>query len=263
MPAPVHRRIGKAQRIQHSGWSPVLPARASGLPTPGIPKSANPLKFRRSEFPHRIGAVNGRGEYRRGESGFGPNRGTGGQQSSAEIRADTGRFSTARRCSRKLGRESWRRGWDSNPRYAKRTTVFETAPFDHSGTSPRPPAPAFACGRRFAGMRRAGARTGARTESAEGRAAALRAQAGAAIRSAGEGVRPCPGVNLRTGPLPEKMLDAGQQEHYTNKPRPGWAAVCARPPGHAARDGEAGVQETGLRRSRATGEDSATNHDIS
>ncbi len=30
----------------------------------------------------------------------------------------------------------WRRGRDSNPRYARRTTVFETAPFNHSGTSP-------------------------------------------------------------------------------------------------------------------------------
>ena len=27
-------------------------------------------------------------------------------------------------------------GRDSNPRYAKRTTVFETAPIDHSGTFP-------------------------------------------------------------------------------------------------------------------------------
>ena len=102
---------------------------------------------------------------------------------------------------RKFGQ--WRRGWDSNPRYARRTTVFETAPFDRSGTSPQPPAPAFACGRRFAGMRRAGARTGARTESAEGRAAALQAQAGAAIRFAGEGIRLCAGSNDRTGPLPE------------------------------------------------------------
>src|SRR2546423_569108 len=32
----------------------------------------------------------------------------------------------------------WRRGRDSNPRYpVKGTTVFETAPIDHSGTSPR------------------------------------------------------------------------------------------------------------------------------
>src|SRR5688500_12847874 len=32
----------------------------------------------------------------------------------------------------------WRRGRDSNPRYpVKGTTVFETAPFDRSGTSPR------------------------------------------------------------------------------------------------------------------------------
>ena len=32
-----------------------------------------------------------------------------------------------------------RRGWDSNPRWTKPpTTVFETAPFNHSGTSPRP-----------------------------------------------------------------------------------------------------------------------------
>src|SRR5205823_11195909 len=31
----------------------------------------------------------------------------------------------------------WRRGRDSNPRSpARRTTVFETAPFDRSGTSP-------------------------------------------------------------------------------------------------------------------------------
>ena len=31
-----------------------------------------------------------------------------------------------------------RRGWDSNPRYPKKgTTVFETAPIDRSGTSPR------------------------------------------------------------------------------------------------------------------------------
>ena len=29
-----------------------------------------------------------------------------------------------------------RKGRDSNPRYAKRTTVFETAPIDHSGTFP-------------------------------------------------------------------------------------------------------------------------------
>ena len=30
-----------------------------------------------------------------------------------------------------------RRGWDSNPRYYESsTTVFETAPFNHSGTSP-------------------------------------------------------------------------------------------------------------------------------
>src|SRR5204863_6592699 len=30
-----------------------------------------------------------------------------------------------------------RRGWDSNPRWTKRpTTVFETAPFNHSGTPP-------------------------------------------------------------------------------------------------------------------------------
>src|SRR5260221_13365959 len=33
---------------------------------------------------------------------------------------------------------SWRRGWDSNPRCPSQgTTVFETAPIDHSGTSPR------------------------------------------------------------------------------------------------------------------------------
>ena len=32
----------------------------------------------------------------------------------------------------------WRRGRDSNPRYPERgTAVFETAPFNHSGTSPR------------------------------------------------------------------------------------------------------------------------------
>ena len=32
----------------------------------------------------------------------------------------------------------WRRGRDSNPRYpVKGTTVFETAPIDHSGTSPQ------------------------------------------------------------------------------------------------------------------------------
>ncbi len=32
----------------------------------------------------------------------------------------------------------WRRGWDSNPRTSVRgSTVFETVPFDHSGTSPR------------------------------------------------------------------------------------------------------------------------------
>ena len=32
----------------------------------------------------------------------------------------------------------WRRGWDSNPRTPVRgSTVFETVPFDHSGTSPR------------------------------------------------------------------------------------------------------------------------------
>jgi hypothetical protein len=32
----------------------------------------------------------------------------------------------------------WRRGWDSNPRYpVKGTTVFETAPFGHSGTPPK------------------------------------------------------------------------------------------------------------------------------
>ena len=31
----------------------------------------------------------------------------------------------------------WRRGWDSNPRTpARGSTVFETVPFDHSGTSP-------------------------------------------------------------------------------------------------------------------------------
>ena len=36
------------------------------------------------------------------------------------------------------GGHSWRRGWDSNPRWpARTTTVFETAPFVHSGTSPR------------------------------------------------------------------------------------------------------------------------------
>ena len=29
-----------------------------------------------------------------------------------------------------------RKGRDSNPRYAMRTTVFETAPIDHSGTFP-------------------------------------------------------------------------------------------------------------------------------
>ena len=34
-------------------------------------------------------------------------------------------------------RVRWRRGWDSNPRYAVRTTVFETAPFGRSGTPPR------------------------------------------------------------------------------------------------------------------------------
>ncbi len=35
-----------------------------------------------------------------------------------------------------IRQQEWRRGWDSNPRYATRTTVFETAPFDHSGTPP-------------------------------------------------------------------------------------------------------------------------------
>ena len=38
---------------------------------------------------------------------------------------------------RLLGFAKWRRGWDSNPRYPEGTTVFETAPFDHSGTSPQ------------------------------------------------------------------------------------------------------------------------------
>ena len=32
--------------------------------------------------------------------------------------------------------ELWRRGRDSNPRYPKGITVFETAAFDHSATSP-------------------------------------------------------------------------------------------------------------------------------
>ena len=38
-----------------------------------------------------------------------------------------------------IGSESreWRRDWDSNPGGAKRPTVFETAPFVHSGISPR------------------------------------------------------------------------------------------------------------------------------
>ena len=70
----------------------------------------------------------------------------------------------------------WRRGWDSNPRYAKRTTVFETAPFDHSGTSPQPPVPRAPVN--FAspayGVRCSGG-------SAEGRAAAARVQAGAGL----------------------------------------------------------------------------------
>src|SRR5512143_1485265 len=35
---------------------------------------------------------------------------------------------------------SWRRGWDSNPRCLLSTTVFETARFNHSRTSPRVPA---------------------------------------------------------------------------------------------------------------------------
>ena len=34
------------------------------------------------------------------------------------------------------GHVSWRRGWDSNPRYPKGTTVFETARFNRSRTSP-------------------------------------------------------------------------------------------------------------------------------
>ena len=45
-------------------------------------------------------------------------------------------------------RRIWRRGWDSNPRSpARGTTDFESAPFGHSGTSPRaqfypiPPSP--------------------------------------------------------------------------------------------------------------------------
>ena len=36
-----------------------------------------------------------------------------------------------------VSRPAWRRGWDSNPRSSfRRTTVFETVPIDHSGTSP-------------------------------------------------------------------------------------------------------------------------------
>ena len=39
--------------------------------------------------------------------------------------------------AQQLIRPNWRRGRDSNPRSpARRTTVFETAPFDRSGTSP-------------------------------------------------------------------------------------------------------------------------------
>ncbi len=65
------------------------------------------------------------------------------------------------------GKAIWRRGWDSNPRYAKRTTVFETAPFDHSGTSPqspaRGPAAPYAAPRMVPARRqRPGARPGAR-----------------------------------------------------------------------------------------------------
>ena len=103
----------------------------------------------------------------------------------------------------------WRRGWDSNPRYAKRTTVFETAPFDHSGTSPRPPGPRAPVN--FAspayGVRRAGG-------SAEGRAMALQAQAGAAIRFAGADIRLRPGSNIPTGSLPKKELDARTRTLY-------------------------------------------------
>src|SRR5438105_8927089 len=45
------------------------------------------------------------------------------------------RLINARKDLNKLG--DWRRGRDSNPRSpARRTTVFETAPFDRSGTSP-------------------------------------------------------------------------------------------------------------------------------
>src|SRR5438477_6016671 len=45
----------------------------------------------------------------------------------------------------KLG--NWRRGRDSNPRSpARRTTVFETAPFDRSGTSPHKRRPALITG---------------------------------------------------------------------------------------------------------------------
>src|SRR5207245_4992586 len=47
-----------------------------------------------------------------------------------------------RRDATVTGVQTWlfrsRRGRDSNPRYpVKGTTVFETAPIDHSGTSPR------------------------------------------------------------------------------------------------------------------------------
>src|SRR2546423_8982785 len=42
---------------------------------------------------------------------------------------------------------NWRRGRDSNPRSpARRTTVFETAPFDRSGTSPHKRRPALITG---------------------------------------------------------------------------------------------------------------------
>src|SRR5438105_13546959 len=52
------------------------------------------------------------------------------------------RLINARKDLNKLG--DWRRGRDSNPRSpARRTTVFETAPFDRSGTSPHKRRPAL------------------------------------------------------------------------------------------------------------------------
>src|SRR5690606_15388232 len=69
-----------------------------------------------------------------------PNVQPDSQEPGPEIRQTPAVFAFAKPCRERSAEGGWRRGRDSNPRrMSPPLTVFETAPFNHSGTPPQGP----------------------------------------------------------------------------------------------------------------------------